>query len=42
LRGPAGNVEFFAHLSRDQRLDNIDIEEALKECLGEAETIYRL
>jgi 23S rRNA (cytidine1920-2'-O)/16S rRNA (cytidine1409-2'-O)-methyltransferase len=29
LRGPAGNVEFFAHLSRDQRVDNIDIEQAL-------------
>jgi 23S rRNA (cytidine1920-2'-O)/16S rRNA (cytidine1409-2'-O)-methyltransferase len=39
LRGPAGNVEFFAHLSRDQRLDNIDIEEALEECLGEAAEI---
>ena len=39
LRGPAGNVEFFAHLSRDQRLDNIDVEEALENCLGEATTI---
>ena len=39
LRGPAGNVEFFIHLSRDQRLDNIHIEEALEACLGQAETI---
>jgi len=39
LRGPAGNVEFFAHLSRDQRLEGIDVEEALEECLGEAATI---
>ena len=39
LRGPAGNVEFFIHLSRDQRLDNIHIEEALDACLGQAETI---
>ena len=42
LTGRAGNVEFFAHLSRHQRLDNTDIEEALKQCLGEAETICRL
>ena len=39
LRGPAGNVEFFIHLSRDQRLDNIHIEEALDACLVQAETI---
>jgi 23S rRNA (cytidine1920-2'-O)/16S rRNA (cytidine1409-2'-O)-methyltransferase len=39
LRGPAGNVEFFAHLSRDQRLEGIDVREALEECLGEAATI---
>ena len=39
VRGPAGNVEFFAHLSRDQRWDSISIEEALDACLREAETI---
>ena len=39
VRGPAGNVEFFAHLSRDQRWDSICIEEALDACLREAETI---
>jgi 23S rRNA (cytidine1920-2'-O)/16S rRNA (cytidine1409-2'-O)-methyltransferase len=35
LRGPAGNVEFFCHLSRDQRVDSISIEEAIETCLGE-------
>ena len=39
VRGPAGNVEFFAHLSREQRCDSICIEEALDACLREAETI---
>ena len=39
VRGPAGNVEFFIHLSRDQRLDSINIEEALDVCLSEAEGI---
>jgi 23S rRNA (cytidine1920-2'-O)/16S rRNA (cytidine1409-2'-O)-methyltransferase len=39
VRGPAGNVEFFIHLSRDQRLDSISIEEALDVCLSEAEGI---
>jgi 23S rRNA (cytidine1920-2'-O)/16S rRNA (cytidine1409-2'-O)-methyltransferase len=39
LKGPAGNVEFFIHLSRDPRLDSISIEEALDVCLREAKTI---
>ncbi len=39
VRGPAGNVEFFAQLGRDQRCDSICIEEALNSCLKEAETI---
>jgi len=36
LRGPAGNVEFFSYLSRDQRMDSVAIEEAIETCLGEA------
>ena len=39
LRGPAGNVEFFIHLGRDQRLDSIHIEKAVDACLSQAETI---
>ena len=41
LKGPAGNVEFFIHLSRDQGLDSISIGEALDACLGEAETMWQ-
>lgn len=37
LKGPAGNVEFFVHLSRDEHLDNIGIEEAIAASLAEAE-----
>ena len=39
VRGPAGNVEFFIYLSRDQRLDSISIEEAVDVCLKEAEAL---
>jgi 23S rRNA (cytidine1920-2'-O)/16S rRNA (cytidine1409-2'-O)-methyltransferase len=39
IRGPAGNVEFFAHFSLDQRWDSICIEEAVDACLREAQTI---
>jgi 23S rRNA (cytidine1920-2'-O)/16S rRNA (cytidine1409-2'-O)-methyltransferase len=39
LKGPAGNVEFFIHLSRDSRLDSIDIEVALDVCLTEARAV---
>jgi 23S rRNA (cytidine1920-2'-O)/16S rRNA (cytidine1409-2'-O)-methyltransferase len=39
LRGPAGNVEFFSHLSRDQRLESVTIEEAVEACLREAESL---
>jgi 23S rRNA (cytidine1920-2'-O)/16S rRNA (cytidine1409-2'-O)-methyltransferase len=39
LRGPAGNVEFFIHLSRDQRLDSTGIVKAVDDCLSEAQGI---
>jgi 23S rRNA (cytidine1920-2'-O)/16S rRNA (cytidine1409-2'-O)-methyltransferase len=39
VRGPAGNVEFFIYLSRDQHLESISIEKALDACLSEAEAI---
>jgi 23S rRNA (cytidine1920-2'-O)/16S rRNA (cytidine1409-2'-O)-methyltransferase len=39
LRGPAGNVEFFSYLSRDQRLESLTIEEAVEACLEEAATL---
>lgn len=39
LTGPAGNVEFFSYLSRDQRLDSVAMEEALDGCLKEAASI---
>jgi 23S rRNA (cytidine1920-2'-O)/16S rRNA (cytidine1409-2'-O)-methyltransferase len=39
FRGPAGNVEFFIHLSRDQRADSIHIGDALDACLSQAETV---
>ncbi len=39
LKGPAGNVEFFAHLSRDERLESIDIEEAIAACLTQARSL---
>ena len=39
LRGPAGNVEFFVHLSRGQGLDDVSIKEAIELCLSEAESI---
>jgi 23S rRNA (cytidine1920-2'-O)/16S rRNA (cytidine1409-2'-O)-methyltransferase len=39
LRGPAGNVEFFSHLSPDQRLGSIAIEGAVDACLAEAASL---
>jgi 23S rRNA (cytidine1920-2'-O)/16S rRNA (cytidine1409-2'-O)-methyltransferase len=41
LRGPAGNVEFFCYLSRDERLDSISIEEAVDACLNEAASLLQ-
>ncbi len=37
--GPAGNVEFFSHLSKDERLQNIAIEQAIPAVLAEAESL---
>ncbi len=39
LRGPAGNLEFFAHLSRDEHLESIDVEQAIAASLVEAESL---
>ena len=39
MRGPAGNVEFFAHLSRDVGLPNTGIEGAIAAALAEAECL---
>jgi 23S rRNA (cytidine1920-2'-O)/16S rRNA (cytidine1409-2'-O)-methyltransferase len=39
LKGPAGNLEFFAHLSRDEDLENINVEEAITSALTEAEAL---
>jgi 23S rRNA (cytidine1920-2'-O)/16S rRNA (cytidine1409-2'-O)-methyltransferase len=39
LRGPAGNVEFFSYLSRDQRVESISIEGAVEACLGETASL---
>jgi hypothetical protein len=39
LRGPAGNVELFSHLSRDEGLESVTIEEAVEACLREAESL---
>jgi 23S rRNA (cytidine1920-2'-O)/16S rRNA (cytidine1409-2'-O)-methyltransferase len=39
LKGPAGNLEFFACLSRDEQLGNIDFEEAITASLAEAESL---
>jgi 23S rRNA (cytidine1920-2'-O)/16S rRNA (cytidine1409-2'-O)-methyltransferase len=35
LKGPAGNVEFLAHLSQGRGGDSIEIEEAIARCLSE-------
>jgi 23S rRNA (cytidine1920-2'-O)/16S rRNA (cytidine1409-2'-O)-methyltransferase len=35
LKGPAGNVEFLAHLTKGRGEKGIEIEEAIAECLGE-------
>jgi 23S rRNA (cytidine1920-2'-O)/16S rRNA (cytidine1409-2'-O)-methyltransferase len=34
LKGPAGNVEFLAHLSQGRLETSIEIEEAIAECLS--------
>jgi 23S rRNA (cytidine1920-2'-O)/16S rRNA (cytidine1409-2'-O)-methyltransferase len=39
LRGPAGNVEFFSYLSRDQRVESVNIEVAVEACLKEAASL---
>jgi len=39
LKGPAGNLEFFAHLSRDEYLESINVEEAITSALTEAEAL---
>ncbi|TKJ29553.1 MAG: TlyA family rRNA (cytidine-2'-O)-methyltransferase [Chloroflexi bacterium B3_Chlor] len=39
LRGPAGNVEFFVYLSRDEQQENIAIDEAISASLVEAESL---
>lgn len=39
LKGPAGNLEFFAHLSRDEDLENINVEEAITSALTQAEAL---
>lgn len=39
VRGPAGNLEFFAHLGRDVGLQNISIEQAIAASLAEAERL---
>jgi 23S rRNA (cytidine1920-2'-O)/16S rRNA (cytidine1409-2'-O)-methyltransferase len=39
LRGPAGNLEFFAYLSRDQRLGSISVEEAIAASIVEARSL---
>jgi len=36
LKGPAGNLEFFAYLSRDESLESTSIEEAIAASLAEA------
>lgn len=36
LKGPAGNIEFFVYLSRDEDLQDIDIQEAIASALVEA------
>lgn len=39
LKGPAGNVEFFAYLTKDDRLDNVSLHEAAEAALAEAQSI---
>ncbi len=39
LKGPAGNLEFFSYLSRDQSLESINTEEAIAASLAEAESL---
>jgi 23S rRNA (cytidine1920-2'-O)/16S rRNA (cytidine1409-2'-O)-methyltransferase len=41
LKGPAGNVEFLAHLSKGREETGIEIEEAIAECLSGARTSDR-
>jgi 23S rRNA (cytidine1920-2'-O)/16S rRNA (cytidine1409-2'-O)-methyltransferase len=36
LLGPAGNVEFFIHLSKGEKRDTIDVERAIQESLSQA------
>jgi 23S rRNA (cytidine1920-2'-O)/16S rRNA (cytidine1409-2'-O)-methyltransferase len=37
LKGPAGNLEFFTHLSRDPCLQSVDAAAAIAACIAEAE-----
>jgi len=39
LRGPAGNLEFFAYLSRDERLKSTGVEESIAACLAQAASL---
>jgi 23S rRNA (cytidine1920-2'-O)/16S rRNA (cytidine1409-2'-O)-methyltransferase len=36
LKGPAGNVEFFAHFTLDDRVESTSVGEAIEACLAEA------
>jgi len=39
IKGPAGNVEYFAHLRKGLGLGEIDVEEAIRACLDEVRTL---
>ncbi len=39
IKGPSGNLEFFLHLSKDEQLEDIAIEQAVRVALSEAETL---
>lgn len=39
IKGPAGNLEFFLDLSKDEQLQNIAIDEAISAALSEAEVL---
>jgi 23S rRNA (cytidine1920-2'-O)/16S rRNA (cytidine1409-2'-O)-methyltransferase len=39
IKGPSGNLEFFLHLSKDQQLEDIAIQQAVRAAVSEAETL---
>ena len=39
LKGPAGNLEFLAYLSRDECLESIGVDEAITASLAEAASL---